>query len=584
MVIRKSVTYLSHSALLFAQILLTIAALAALTQAQTPVGYWKFDDGAGTHAVDSSGSGHTAILGNGVSWVPGKVGGALAANGARQPYVKIPAIDLSETPAATIAFWSKRTYSTGGGHALFEATSNYSNSTTGFAFFPDDETCAGIQIALRGNLGSVADCYAQPSSGEWHHLAVVFDKSQTGADEIKFYVDGALQTATRNLDAATNTNNFGNNPIYLFSRAATTNFDSGVVDELRIFNTALTAEQIQQILTDPGSGTITLDGNVHGVHDNGLAASSTTVVSIGTPTAGDLITCEVSFTSTGGNTLVSVADNNNGTYGAAVAVHLNTTLGQWYGVYYKENVAASPTTITLTTSQSKVYSAIACEAWKGVATSNSLDSAFAQLRDAVNVPNPTTGSNQTPAGNNELVIAAVGLGNAGTPTSGANYTLIDGAPVTLWWPEYWAQSTATATAGNFTWPSDDFTDMMAAFKPAGTPTLTSITVTPTNPSVAAGNQLQFTATGNYSDGSHQNLTASATWTSSAPTVATIASGGLATGVAVGTTTIQAASGTINGSTTLTVTPPVLLSITVTPADPSIAAGTQSAIYSDWQLQ
>ena len=119
----------------------------------------------------------------------------MSANAGQQQYVSIPAIDLSDTNAVTVSFWANRTYTTSGGHALFEATGDYTNSTTGFAFFPDDDTCAGIQIALRGNLGYVANCYSQPSSGAWHHLAVVFDKSQTGGDEVKFYVDGALQTA-----------------------------------------------------------------------------------------------------------------------------------------------------------------------------------------------------------------------------------------------------------------------------------------------------------------------------------------------------------------------------------------------------
>jgi hypothetical protein len=210
---------------------------------------------------------------------------------------------------------------------------------------------------------------------------------------------------------------------------------------------------------------IALDGNVHGVHDNGSSPSKTAVVSIGTPTGGDLITCEVTFDSANANALVSVTDNQNGTYTAAVSVHLNTTLVQWFGIYYMQNVAGSPTTVTLTTSKSNPWSAIACQAWKGAATSNSLDSSFVQLRDAVNTPNPTTGSKKTPAGNGELVIAAVGLGNSGAPTAGASYTLIDGASSTQWWPEYWVQTTATPTAGNYTWPSDDFTDVMAAFNP-----------------------------------------------------------------------------------------------------------------------
>src|SRR5208283_2109984 len=101
---------------------------------------------------------------------------------------------------------------------------------------------------------------------------------------------------------------------------------------------------------------------------------------------------------------------------------------------------------------------------------------------------------------------------------------------------------------------------MAAFRPSSAPTLVSVAVTPANPSIAAGTQQQFTATGTYSDGSKQNLTSSATWTSSATSVATISSGGLATGVAPGSTTIQATSGSINGSTGLTVTAPKLVSI------------------------
>jgi len=63
------------------------------------------------------------------------------------------------------------------------------------------------------------------------------------------------------------------------------------------------------------------------------------------------------------------------------------------------------------------------------------------------------------------------------------------------------------------------------------------------------------ATGSYSDGSIQNLTSTATWTSSDKGVATIAPGGLATGVAAGSTTITATSGSISGNTTLTVDAP-----------------------------
>jgi uncharacterized protein YjdB len=101
-------------------------------------------------------------------------------------------------------------------------------------------------------------------------------------------------------------------------------------------------------------------------------------------------------------------------------------------------------------------------------------------------------------------------------------------------------------------------------------TLTSIAVTPANPSIAASTTQQCTATGTYSDGTTQNITASATWTSDATTFVTVDVSGLATAVAAGAATITATSGTISGNTTITVAE--LQSITVTPADPSVAKG------------
>ena len=210
------------------------------------VGYWKFDEGAGSVAADSSGSGHTMTLANGPAWVTGKIGGALSANGVNQ-YGSVPSIDLSGTNAVTLTLWTNRTYSTASPHVLVEASTNYNNSATGFMLLPDDNLCSGMEVAVHGNAGYSVNCYSQPTSGVWHHLAAVFDKSQAGANQTALYIDGVLQTPTRNLNTSTNTNNFGNNPIYLFSRAGTQYFTGAMVDDLRLYNRALSAAEIQQI-------------------------------------------------------------------------------------------------------------------------------------------------------------------------------------------------------------------------------------------------------------------------------------------------------------------------------------------------
>jgi uncharacterized protein YjdB len=90
----------------------------------------------------------------------------------------------------------------------------------------------------------------------------------------------------------------------------------------------------------------------------------------------------------------------------------------------------------------------------------------------------------------------------------------------------------------------------------------TISVSPTSQSVSAGQTVQFTATGTVGHGSNHptttnNITTQVTWTSSSPSVATINSSGVATGVAAGSTTITATingyTGALSASATLTVT-------------------------------
>ncbi|HEV2195663.1 MAG TPA: beta-propeller fold lactonase family protein [Candidatus Acidoferrum sp.] len=104
------------------------------------------------------------------------------------------------------------------------------------------------------------------------------------------------------------------------------------------------------------------------------------------------------------------------------------------------------------------------------------------------------------------------------------------------------------------------------------PAMVSIAISPLQPSIVVANTLQFTATGNFTDGSKQDLTTIATWSSSNAAVASVSnaggSQGLANALVVGTTTISATAGALSASTQLTVTP-VLVSIRVLPANGSI---------------
>jgi hypothetical protein len=148
---------------------------------------------------------------------------------------------------------------------------------------------------------------------------------------------------------------------------------------------------------------------------------------------------------------------------------------------------------------------------------------------------------------------------------------------------------ASSAFPNSTWNAANYwVDIV--FQPAVAPTLTSITLTPTNATSLVGATQQFAATGAYSDGSAQNLTTQVAWTSSKTAVATISASGLATAVSAGSTTISAALAGVTNSTTFTVkAPPTLTSIAVTPANPAILVGvsqpfTATGTYSDSSTQ
>jgi hypothetical protein len=104
-------------------------------------------------------------------------------------------------------------------------------------------------------------------------------------------------------------------------------------------------------------------------------------------------------------------------------------------------------------------------------------------------------------------------------------------------------------------------------------TVREMTITPVNPTITKGSNKQFVVNGTFSDATTQDLTADASWVSSATEVATVGdtalTKGLAQAVAVGTSTISATFDSVTLSTLLTVTEPVLKSIAVTPANPSV---------------
>ena len=86
----------------------------------------------------------------------------------------------------------------------------------------------------------------------------------------------------------------------------------------------------------------------------------------------------------------------------------------------------------------------------------------------------------------------------------------------------------------------------------------AVAITPAVPTILLGTTLQFHATGTYSDGTMQDITATASWTSDQPSLASVGnspgSQGLATGIAAGTANITATIASVSATSAASIAP------------------------------
>ena len=90
--------------------------------------------------------------------------------------------------------------------------------------------------------------------GEWTHIVGIFDKSLS-TTEAKGYFNGVLDgtTSTDPGEDRNNTNNFGNQPIYIASRAGSSLYFNGLIDDVRIYDHALNEQEIAEIIPEPAT-------------------------------------------------------------------------------------------------------------------------------------------------------------------------------------------------------------------------------------------------------------------------------------------------------------------------------------------
>ena len=203
------------------------------------VAAYGFEEGSGTTTADTSGNANTGTLASATWSSAGKFGKALSFNGTSARVNVNDSNSLDLTTAMTLEAWVNPASASSAFRTIIlkERTGQlvyalYSSTSNGR---PDTEAAIG------SSNRSVAGTSTLPV-GSWSYVSATYDGST-----LRFYVNGTQVSSLAVSGAITTSTGalrIGGNNVW-------GEYFSGLIDEVRIYNRALTAAQIQQDMATP---------------------------------------------------------------------------------------------------------------------------------------------------------------------------------------------------------------------------------------------------------------------------------------------------------------------------------------------
>jgi hypothetical protein len=203
--------------------------------------YYPFDQTSGPAIPDASGNGHAGTLAGTATFPAGMIGNGLGLPGVSGDYVALPGALLQAVTNVTIAVWvNVHTDQT------WQRIFDFGASTNVYMFFSPHAggtNVARFAITTGGNAAEQhLDAAAVLPVGSWTHVAIVL-----GAGGGTLYLNGAsvatnAALALRPADLGAAANNWLGRSQFTADPAF-----NGEIDDLRIYNSALTAGQITTI-------------------------------------------------------------------------------------------------------------------------------------------------------------------------------------------------------------------------------------------------------------------------------------------------------------------------------------------------
>jgi chitodextrinase len=260
---------------------LALAALVAGAAPQlTPLGLaatgsglvaaYSFDAGSGSAVADASGIGNTGTIANAIWSTAGHTGSALSFNGSNA-WVTVPdSPSLDLTSGMTLEAWVEPTQLGGWRTALIKEAPSQTELSYGLYASTDVGPASGHVL-----VGSPPDTFAQGTTtsplGTWTHVAATYDGSK-----LRVYVNG-VKEASKPVRGSIVTSS---GALRIGGNAVWGEYFAGLIDDVRVYNRALSATEIQTDMTTPVGGSPPPADTQPPTTPTGLTVTGTTASSV----------------------------------------------------------------------------------------------------------------------------------------------------------------------------------------------------------------------------------------------------------------------------------------------------------------
>jgi Concanavalin A-like lectin/glucanases superfamily len=211
-----------------------------------PTGTWQLNEGSGTIAHDVSGHGDNGAVSGDAAWTRGRFQGGLAFDG-NDGMVDVPNAPIFDSPAVTVSAWVKAPASPGAAKYI---VAKGANSCTAASYGLYTGASGGLEFYVAGNNGTSwtlsPDAGRGVWNGAWHNVIGTYDGST-----VKLYVDGAeVGSGTPGSGPIAYGLPDGNDLTIGNYGSCNDQLDfTGAIDQVRIFDRALGAQEIRAVVT-----------------------------------------------------------------------------------------------------------------------------------------------------------------------------------------------------------------------------------------------------------------------------------------------------------------------------------------------